>query len=186
MLFAEFYVNLQLDKLVEAGKFIYATSPDFPPFESTDDNDVVYYDDTAITSFSLGTMNRYVHTKSSTGADSVYKTTYSGSNYAFYIDQLTCEIYNVDSLPKGTDAAHVITTISTKNGGTAIWKSSRRDKDKKGKTCPLTPVEFLPSFYQYDNGKKTRYVSAYLPYDIQRIIYYSLGILFIYSSVALE
>ena len=28
-------------KLVEAGKFIYATSPDFPPFESTDDNDVV-------------------------------------------------------------------------------------------------------------------------------------------------
>ena len=28
-------------KLVEAGKFIYATSPDFPPFESTDDNDNV-------------------------------------------------------------------------------------------------------------------------------------------------
>ena len=93
---------------------------------NSDDNDVVYYDDTAITSFSLGTMNRYVHTKSSTGADSVYKTTYSGSNYAFYIDQLTCEIYNVDSLPKGTDAAHVITTISTKNGGTAVWKCSAR------------------------------------------------------------
>ena len=94
---------------------------------NSDDNDVVYYDDTAITSFSLGTMNRYVHTKSSTGADSVYKTTYSGSNYAFYIDQLTCEIYNVDSLPKGTDAAHVITTISTKNGGTAVWKSAISD-----------------------------------------------------------
>ncbi|MBQ8160912.1 MAG: amino acid ABC transporter substrate-binding protein [Clostridia bacterium] len=28
-------------KLVEEGKFIYATSPDFPPFESTDDNDNV-------------------------------------------------------------------------------------------------------------------------------------------------
>jgi len=28
-------------KLVEAGKFIYATSPDFPPFEYTDDNDNV-------------------------------------------------------------------------------------------------------------------------------------------------
>ena len=28
-------------KLVEAGKFIYATSPDFPPFESTDDNGTV-------------------------------------------------------------------------------------------------------------------------------------------------
>ena len=32
--FAEF-------KTVEAGKFIYATSPDFPPFESTDDEDNV-------------------------------------------------------------------------------------------------------------------------------------------------
>ena len=28
-------------KTIEAGKFIYATSPDFPPFESTDDNDNV-------------------------------------------------------------------------------------------------------------------------------------------------
>ncbi len=28
-------------KTVEAGKFIYATSPDFPPFESTDDQDNV-------------------------------------------------------------------------------------------------------------------------------------------------
>jgi len=28
-------------KTVEAGKFIYATSPDFPPFESLDDNDTV-------------------------------------------------------------------------------------------------------------------------------------------------
>jgi len=28
-------------KLVESGKFIYATSPDFPPFESTDDQDNV-------------------------------------------------------------------------------------------------------------------------------------------------
>ena len=28
-------------KTIEEGKFIYATSPDFPPFESTDDNDNV-------------------------------------------------------------------------------------------------------------------------------------------------
>ena len=28
-------------KTIEAGKFIYATSPDFPPFESLDDNDTV-------------------------------------------------------------------------------------------------------------------------------------------------
>ena len=28
-------------KTIEAGKFIYATSPDFPPFESLDDSDNV-------------------------------------------------------------------------------------------------------------------------------------------------
>ena len=68
-----------------------------------------------------------MHTTSSAGADSVYKTTYAGSGYVFYIDQLTCDIYNVDSLPKGTDVAHVITTINTKNGGTAVWKSAISD-----------------------------------------------------------
>ena len=93
----------------------------------SDDDEVTYYGDTAITSFALGTMNRYVHTTSSAGADSVYKTTYAGSGYVFYIDQLTCDIYTVDSLPKGTDVAHVITTINTKNGGTAVWKSAISD-----------------------------------------------------------
>ena len=63
----------------------------------SDDDEVTYYGDTAITSFALGTMNRYVHTTSSAGADSVYKTTYAGSGYVFYIDQLTCDIYNVPS-----------------------------------------------------------------------------------------
>ena len=28
-------------KTIEEGKFIYSTSPDFPPFESTDDQDNV-------------------------------------------------------------------------------------------------------------------------------------------------
>ena len=82
---------------------------------SNDEVNYVYYDDTAITEFSLGSLNVYVHTKSSTGSDSVYVTTVSGSNYDFYIDQSKNEIYNVDSLPYGTDVAHVLATISSKN-----------------------------------------------------------------------
>ena len=94
---------------------------------SNDEGNYVYYDDTAITEFSLGTLNVYVHTKSSTGTDSVYVTTVSGSNYDFYIDQSKNEIYNVDSLPYGTDAAHVLATISSKNSGLIYLKSLKSD-----------------------------------------------------------
>lgn len=86
-----------------------------------DDDDIVYYDDTAITAFSLGTLNVYHVTKAKDGVrDSTYKTTLTGSNYRFSIDQVAHTIYNNDSLPYGTDAAHVLTTISTKNSGNVI------------------------------------------------------------------
>jgi hypothetical protein len=94
---------------------------------NSDDDKVVYYDDTAITSFSLGTLNRTVHTVSSTGADSVYQTTLEGSEYAFYIDHDKREIYNADSLPCGTDVKHVICSITIKNGGTVGIKSMTSD-----------------------------------------------------------
>ena len=80
-----------------------------------DDDEVVYTHDAAITSFSLGTLNNYVYVSSSTGADSLVKTTVTGSNYKFRIDQLKHEIYNTDSLPYGTDVAHVICTIGSRN-----------------------------------------------------------------------
>lgn len=92
-----------------------------------DDSEVVYYGDTAVSSFTLGTLNRYLHTTTAAGADSIYMTTFSGATYTMYIDQLNHEIYNADSLPTGTDAAHVLCTIGTRNGGTAVWKSLTSD-----------------------------------------------------------
>lgn len=73
---------------------------------TTDDSTTTLYDDAAIASFTLGTMNRYV--------DGV-KSTYTGSNYAFHIDQLSRTIYNTDSLPAGTDVEHVVCTLGTVN-----------------------------------------------------------------------
>lgn len=93
----------------------------------SNDDTYTYYDDTAITSFSVGTLNRWVHTTSSTGADSIYKTTVQGSLYKFYIDQLSREIYNPDSLPLGTDTKHVLVTIGTKNSGIITLKSMTSD-----------------------------------------------------------
>lgn len=101
-----------------------------------DDNDdnITYYGDTAITSFSLGTMNRYLTTKALTQVDengnpldSVYKETYTGSSYVFTIDQLQREIYNPDSLPLHTDPAHVICTVGTKNSGLLLIKDVDSD-----------------------------------------------------------
>lgn len=83
-------------------------------------NDFILYSDTAITSFSLGTLNRTMWTTSSKGEDSSYVAEVNGASYKFYIDQLKKEIYNPDSLPVGTDVAHVICKISSKNSGMVI------------------------------------------------------------------
>lgn len=82
-----------------------------------DSDEIVYYDDTAITSFNVGTLNRYIHTKSSTGEDSVYKTTLDCSKYKFYIDQYKKVIYNADSLPLGIDVSKVLVSATSKNAG---------------------------------------------------------------------
>lgn len=92
-----------------------------------DTYDYEYPDDTAITAFSLGTVNRYWHTTNSEGEDSVYMTTLTGSNYNFYIDQYEKLIYNPDSLPVGSDAGHILATISSKNGGTVALKNVDSD-----------------------------------------------------------
>lgn len=78
-----------------------------------DDSSVTYYHDAAITSFSLGTMDKYGKNKA--GGDSILKSAVTGSNYKFTIDQTKHEIYNADSLPMNTRVAAVLATISAKN-----------------------------------------------------------------------
>lgn len=78
-----------------------------------------YYKDTAIATFKLATVNRYVHTTSSDGSDSVYKKTLSDP-VVFTIDQAQHKIYNTDSLPSDIDLQHVLATITSKNSGTVV------------------------------------------------------------------
>lgn len=94
---------------------------------SSNDDSTVYYDDAAITSFKLGTLNQKVVTTNSDQTATTSKTTIDCSGYAFYIDQATREIYNPDSLPYGVDASKVICTISSKNSGTVTMKSLTSD-----------------------------------------------------------
>lgn len=80
---------------------------------SDDDTNVEYTHDTAITAFSLGTMDRY--TKTAAGKDTLLKSNLDASGYKFYIDQTTRQIYNVDSLPCGVRDTAVLATITSKN-----------------------------------------------------------------------
>ena len=92
------------------------------------DTDTTVYSDMAITAFTLGTLNRYTTTTSSTGGDSVVKTTLTGSSYDMVIDHNGCRIYNQDMFPSGTDLAHVtISSVSTLNNGIATLKSLTSD-----------------------------------------------------------
>ena len=80
-----------------------------------DEEDYSGFTDVAITQFTLGTLNRYTHTVSSkTGNDTIMKSTLAGSSYRMTIDHLNRCIYNATPLPVGTDAAHVLCTVSAK------------------------------------------------------------------------
>lgn len=96
----------------------------------SDDNDnteYTYSNETGISAFTLGTMNRYLHTVSSADSDSIYKVTYAGSNYKMTIDQLGRRIYNPDSLPYGTDLEHVVATITAIDNGIILLKAVDSD-----------------------------------------------------------
>lgn len=97
---------------------------------SGNDYEVTTYDDMAITGFSLGAVNRYIHTKSTkTGNDTVYKSALAAADMpAFTIDQTLYKIYNTDSLPKDCDLKHVLATISTSTySGGIVIKSAVSD-----------------------------------------------------------
>ncbi|MBR3110296.1 MAG: hypothetical protein IKH35_03835 [Prevotella sp.] len=94
--------------------------------KSDDTSEIIYNNDTAITAFSLTTVNRYIHTTSSSGADSVYKKALS-TPVSFNIDQYNQTVYNSDSLLNDCDLKHVLISVSTKNSGVAVIKSLTSD-----------------------------------------------------------
>ena len=94
---------------------------------NSDEVGMTVYNDMSIQTFTLGTLDRYLHTTSSTGEDSVYKVTYSASAYKMTIDQLNHKISNVDSLLIGTDMSRIICTVTTKNNGLVLLQSMTSD-----------------------------------------------------------
>ena len=94
---------------------------------SSDETTVEYTHDTAITAFSLGSLDRYTKTKA--GKDTLLKANVTGSDYKFYIDQAQRKIYNVDSLPAGTRTAAVLATITSKNSSPVILMHAKQPEN---------------------------------------------------------
>lgn len=116
-----------------------------------DGEDYIYYDDTAITSFTLGTLNQTVDTTTSAGKDSTYTTTVDCSGYTFYIDQQRREVYNPDSLPYGIDSSKVVCTISSKNSGYIIIKNIDSDTLKYYSSSDSIDFSVPRTFYVYSS-----------------------------------
>lgn len=97
---------------------------------STDDTEATLYEDAAVTNFYISSADVEYHTLSSKGEDSTYvKANTDVANIKFMIDQYQGKIYNVDSLPYGTDATKLLCAYSTKNNGTLGMKTLRKNED---------------------------------------------------------
>ena len=90
--------------------------------------DITYYDDTAITAFTLGSIDQRVDSTTKDGKkDSVYHRKIDAKNYVFHIDQINKRVYNTDSLPYGVNEKKIVGSFSTKNGGVVTLKSLTSD-----------------------------------------------------------
>lgn len=95
---------------------------------NSEDAEVTVYDDTAMGTFSLSAVNRYIHTTGKSGNDSVYTTKLTVANYPFTIDQYQRKIYNTDSLPADCDMKHIlVSATATSYSGIIAIKSPTSD-----------------------------------------------------------
>lgn len=144
--------------------------------------ELVYYDDTAVTAFTVGKLNKYYTVKSSTGEDSIVKAVTDCSGYKFSIDNYSNTIYNVDSLPLGIDASKVLCTINTKNSGIAVWcQKSSAGTDSLSFYSSSDSVDFTsPRELRVYNTSMT----AYRKYTVSLNIHQEVADTFIWKNFA--
>ena len=142
---------------------------------SDDDLNVEYTHDTAITAFSLGTLDQWGKTKDGT-KDSLYKAVVAGANYKFYIDQAQRLIYNVDSLPCGVRDTAILATISSKNSSPILLMDINKTDSITGYYSSSDSINFSkPRFIRvyssdysaYAQYKVTVNVHKELPYEFK-------------------
>ena len=125
---------------------------------NSEEAEITVYDDAAMSSFSLSAVNRYVHTTSKSGGDSVYRQKLTVASYPFTIDQYQRKIYNTDSLPADCDLKHVlVTATATSYSGTIAVKSATSDSLTYYNSSDSLDFTTIREFRVYNNtGEKYR------------------------------
>ena len=119
-----------------------------PSCMNEDEVSVTLYDDTAITGFHITSAKITRHTLSSKGEDSTFIITdETVSRFPFSIDHQRGEIYNVDSLPLGTDAEKLLCAYYTKNNGYVLIENVLNDSVKYFSTTDSTDFR-VPRYVQ--------------------------------------
>lgn len=141
---------------------------------SSDETTVEYTHDTAITAFSLGSLDRYTKTKA--GKDTLLKANVTGSDYKFYIDQAQRLIYNVDSLPCGVRSTAILATISSKNNSPILLMDINKtdsvaayysSSDSINFSTPRLIRVYSSDYSAYAQYKVTVNVHKELPYEFK-------------------
>ncbi|SES85856.1 DUF6242 domain-containing protein [Prevotella sp. kh1p2] len=146
-----------------------------------EDEQITYYEDTAITSFRVGTLKQRIDTVTAAGKDTSYTTTVDCSGYKFYIDHTNRQIYNADSLPYGINAAKVVCTIASKNSGSIVYKSLTSDSLALYRSADSINFEQPREFRAYSNSG-----ANFRAYTVKVNVHRQKGHLFVWSPVTTD
>ena len=143
------------------------------------DDETSYTNDAAITQFTLGTLNRYTHSQTTAGNDTIIKSTIAGSNYKMTINHQLGIIYNNDELPVGTDVKHVVCTVTAKGSGMVAIQSATSDSLKWYSTTDSIDFSTLRIFRVYAPDG-----SGHRDYAVQVNVSSSTGTTFAWQKAA--
>lgn len=96
---------------------------------NSDEEVTVLSPNASITAFSINDIQTKIASKTSKGKDTTLIVTVKGNDYPFVIDQNRRLIYNVDSLPVGTDVKKVVVNITSDSNYILIVNQQDSSKD---------------------------------------------------------
>ena len=160
--------------------------------DSTDDStNIVYSHDTAITAFSLGSMDKFGKSKDGL-RDSLYRGAVAGANYEFTIDQANRAIYNVDSLPVNTRIAAVLATITAMNSNYIRISYNKQQPVKEGEDADSLVFYSSTDSIDFTKTKEKAIIvysqdlKAYAEYSVKVNVHTQRPDTFIWQSLASE
>ncbi len=121
-----------------------------------DDYDYELTSEAYISSFSINDIKTQTQSTTDSGKDTTIITTLTGSDYTFAIDQLAGSIYNVDSLPQGTDISKVTVNVGF-TGNYILYGDESKTYYSSDSVDFSSPVKF--TVYATDKiSSKTYYI----------------------------